>query len=263
MSQIALRELKLLNGELTAEQSWYLYQLLGSFLKWFKYKMLKGSIKMLKKIISVVISAVLVLSLCACSSSASTPQEAVEGFAKLYQEQKYTKAFEYVSNYDGLSFDGEQEQTQKMVDAAAKSIKIEVTGSTGTESPYGVVAQVTTVDMREIYELAMAKVTEDIIGGTLSGETISEQDMEKKLAETCVEFASASDAPTVTTEAVFNLEKTDNKWYIVMDDMTVNIITGFMSEADENFRKALYGHDALGEDEDAANSTDDESYTEA
>lgn len=204
----------------------------------------------LKKILSITLSILILISLCSCSAPAKDPNSAVDSFCKAYQKKSYKKAFNYVVDYDGFKFDDRNEaSTKKIIDAIAQTLDYKITGSTGTDHPYGVNVTITTVDIRKVYEQAAAKIIEEVAGNVLSGSPLTDSEFEAKITKATIEGISASGAPTVSTDAVFKLEMRDDNWYIIMDDLTVNIITGYMHSANENFKAYLSGNDVSSTEE--------------
>lgn len=197
-----------------------------------------------KKLTAVVVLMSLILSLCSCAAAASSPEDAVKRFADAFAKKKYRTAFTYVADYDGLSFDDRDSKgTKQIIDAVAKTVKIEIVGSAETENPYGVNTRITTVDIRKVYDQALNNVMKSIESDALSGNTVSEEQLRELLVNAVVEGINTQGAPTVTTEATIKLEQRDAKWLIIMDDYTMNILTGYMSDANATFKTVLYGHD--------------------
>lgn len=198
----------------------------------------------LRRITAIFVLVSLMISLCACASVASSPEDAVEKFAAAFAKKQYRTAFSYVADYDGLSFDDRDSLgTKKIVDAVAKTLNIEIIGSAETENPYGVNVRVTTVDIRKVYDQALNNVMKSIESDALSGNEITDIELKEKLVKAVVEGVNSAGVPTVTTEMTMKLEQRDAKWLIIMDDYTMNILTGYMSDANATFKSVLYGHD--------------------
>ncbi|MDR1564062.1 MAG: hypothetical protein LBS74_03805 [Oscillospiraceae bacterium] len=199
-----------------------------------------------KKLTHAILSITLLASLLiGCTPSPSSAEDAVNQFTKYYKKGSYRSAFEYVADNDGFAFDERSEsETKKIVDAVASTITVKVTGSNGSDNPYGVKATVTSVDVRQVYEQALKNVMKDISGQVLGGtKTMTEAELEKSINKAVVDGIKSVGAPTIETQAVFKLEKRDNRWCIIMDDLTVNIITGYMLDANDNFKTELFGRD--------------------
>ena len=99
------------------------------------------------------------LLLCACND-AETPEQAIKRFNKRMNDCDYKAAFNYVKDYDGLSFDsGDKSGTRKIVDAVSKTLEIEIVDIQTSGANGSAVLNITTVDLREIYSRAAAVVT--------------------------------------------------------------------------------------------------------
>jgi hypothetical protein len=174
--------------------------------------------------------AVLLLVLTGCNK-AKTPREAVELFVVNMNNHEYKAAFAYVSEYGGIDFSSDREATQSMLDAVSSSLKVEITSdSTNTYSAM-LSAKVTTVDLRLIYKAATIKTMNSLYTQAVSGNQISDAEIRNRIMAEIVAMAMGSDAPMVTTEYTFNLKSEGGKWYIVLDSVGYNIITGYLTEA--------------------------------
>ena len=79
----------------------------------------------LRAAVALILTAAMLL-LCACND-AETPEKAIKRFNKRMNDCDYKAAFNYVKDYDGLSFDsGDKNGTRKIVDAVSKTLEIEI-----------------------------------------------------------------------------------------------------------------------------------------
>lgn len=207
--------------------------------------------------------AVLLFLLTACNK-AETPEQAIKLFNSEMNDCNYKAAFNYVSTYDGLSFDkGDKDGTKKIVNAVSKTLEIEVvdiqtSGATGVAT-----VNITTVDMRTIYSNAVSVVTNGYVDTVLSGAKISAEEMRASLLEEIVKEAAMSDAKKVTTECKINLTKDKDKWYLILDTNSFNIILGYINEANamvesgdfSNVSGAVSDSDISSEEDDEVDTT--------
>lgn len=177
--------------------------------------------------------ALMMVMLTACNN-AETPEQAIKFFNNEMNDCNYKAAFNYVSEYDGLKFDsGDKDGTKMIVDAVAKTLEMEIisidtSGATGMAT-----LNITTVDLREIYSNAADVVTQNYVDTVLGGAKISAEQMREALVEEISREAALSDSKKVTTECKINLTKEKDKWYLILDSESFNIIMGYINEANE------------------------------
>ncbi len=216
----------------------------------------------------IVICFLAILCLVSCND-ASTPTEAIESFNSEMNNCDYKGAFEYVSSFDGLSFDsGNSSGTKSIVNAVSKTLEIEIldiqtSGAVGLAQ-----VSITTVDLREIYSSAIEIVTNSFVDSVLSGSKISADDMKDALMEEIVSEAAEIDAPKVTTECNINMTREDDKWYLILDTECFNIMMGYLDDANEmitsgDFTISVISDSDLSDDSGSDDSSeDDESESE-
>lgn len=200
---------------------------------------------------AALLLALCVMALCACND-AKTPEEAIKKFNKKMNDCSYKAAFDYVDDFDGLSFDtGDKSGTRQIVDAVSKTLDIEIldiqtSGATGSAT-----LRITTVDLRVIYSRAAATVTNNYVDTVLSGAKVSAEDMRKALVKEIVREAAMSDARRVTTDCKVNLSRDKDKWYIILDTASFNIIMGYINEANSMVESGDFTNIAAVSDSDA------------
>ena len=184
----------------------------------------------LRAAVALILTAAMLL-LCACND-AETPEKAIKRFNKRMNDCDYKAAFNYVKDYDGLSFDsGDKNGTRKIVDAASKTLEIEIVDIQTSGANGAAVLYVTTVDLRDIYSRAASTVTNNYVDTVLGGAKISAEEMREALVEEIVRESEMSEAKHVTTECKVNLTRESDKWYIILDTTSFNIMMGFINDA--------------------------------
>lgn len=187
--------------------------------------------KYLRKILAAVLVVCMVLAMTACNSS-TTPRDCVSLFTQSMNENDYRSAAAYLSDYDGFSFDAaDRSNTKAMLDAVARSLKINILSDSSGMSSASLNVEITTVDLRLIYKYAAISVMESYHSSAVGGTNISDAEIREKIMQQVVAIACASDAPTVTSQCTLMLESDGGKWYIVLDGNSYNIITGYLTEA--------------------------------
>lgn len=203
---------------------------------------------------AAVVLAVFLLLLCACND-AETPEQAIKRFNKKMNDCSYKAAFDYVSKYDGLSFDsGDRSGTHQIVDAVSKTLEIEITDIQTSGATGVAVLNVTTVDLREIYARAASTVTNNYVDTVLGGAKISAEEMRAALVEEIVRESQMSEAKRVTTECRVNMIREKDHWYIILDKTSFNIIMGYINEANSMVESGDFTNVTPVSDSDAVQS---------
>ena len=207
----------------------------------------------IRAIASALIAAgMLLLLLCGCND-AETPEQAIKRFNKKMNDCSYKAAFEYVKEYDGLSFDsGDRSGTRKIVDAVSKTLEIEIVDIQTSGANGAAVINVTTVDLRDVYSRAASTVTNNYVDTVLSGKKISAEEMREALVEEIVRESETSEAKHVTTECKINLTREKDKWYIILDSTSFNIMMGYINDANSMVESGDFTNVAPVSDSDAA-----------
>lgn len=203
-----------------------------------------------KHILIMLTALLLVLTGC---NSAKSPSDALELFGKNMNEHKYREAMAYVDVYDGISYTSGE---KPIIDAVAGSLRISIKNNSSNSFTSAITADVTTVDLRKVYKNAAVKIMESYHSRALSGEAISDVEIKNSLMAEIAAEALSQDAPTVTTECVFNLKSDSGKWYIVLDANTYNILLGYLTEANSLVESSLILQ--YGESSAVKNPTPDE-----
>ena len=198
------------------------------------------------------------LLLCACND-AETPEQAIKRFNKRMNDCDYKAAFNYVKDYDGLSFDsGDKSGTRKIVDAVSKTLEIEIVDIQTSGANGAAVLNVTTVDLRDIYSRAASTVTNNYVDTVLGGAKISAEEMREALVEEIVRESELSEAKHVTTECRVNLTREKDKWYIILDSTSFNIMMGYINDANSMVESGDFTNLAPVSDSDEPVSSEEE-----
>ena len=192
------------------------------------------------------------LALCACND-ADTPEQAIKRFNKKMNDCSYKAAFDYVAEYDGLSFDtGDRSGTRQIVDAVSKTLEIQIVDIQTTGATGAATLSVTTVDLRQIYARAASTVTNNYVDTVLEGAKISAEEMREALVKEIVRESEMSEAKHVTTECHVNLKRESDHWYIILDSTSFNIMMGYINEANSMVESGDFTNIAPVSDSDAS-----------
>ena len=213
--------------------------------------------RIIRTVFAFLLTAVMLL-LCACND-AETPEQAIKRFNKRMNDCDYKAAFNYVKDYDGLSFDsGDKSGTRKIVDAVSKTLEIEIVDIQTSGANGAAVLNVTTVDLRDIYSRAASTVTNNYVDTVLGGAKISAEEMREALVEEIVRESELSEAKHVTTECKVNLTREKDKWYIILDSTSFNIMMGYIGDANSMVESGDFTNVAPVSDSDIPVSSEEE-----
>ena len=213
--------------------------------------------RIIRTVFAFLLTAVMLL-LCACND-AETPEQAIKRFNKRMNDCDYKAAFNYVKDYDGLSFDsGDKSGTRKIVDAVSKTLEIEIVDIQTSGANGAAVLNVTTVDLRDIYSRAASTVTNNYVDTVLGGAKISAEEMREALVEEIVRESELSEAKHVTTECRVNLTREKDKWYIILDSTSFNIMMGYIGDANSMVESGDFTNVAPVSDSDIPVSSEEE-----
>ncbi len=209
----------------------------------------------------LLMAAMLLLGAC---NDAETPEQAIKRFNKRMNDCDYKAAFNYVKDYDGLSYDsGDKSGTRKIVDAVSKTLEIEIVDIQTTGANGAAVLNVTTVDLREIYSRAASTVTNNYVDTVLGGAKISAEEMRNALVEEIVRESEMSEARHVTTECRVNLTREKDKWYIILDSTSFNIMMGYINDANSMVESGDFTNVAPVSDSDAPKASSEPDDTDS
>ena len=209
----------------------------------------------------LLMAAMLLLGAC---NDAETPEQAIKRFNKRMNDCDYKAAFNYVKDYDGLSYDsGDKSGTRKIVDAVSKTLEIEIVDIQTTGANGAAVLNVTTVDLREIYSRAASTVTNNYVDTVLGGAKISAEEMRNALVEEIVRESEMSEARHVTTECRVNLTREKDKWYIILDSTSFNIMMGYINDAKSMVESGDFTNVAPVSDSDAPKASSEPDDTDS
>jgi len=185
---------------------------------------------MTRRFFALFLSLVLLMCVVGCNEATSA-RDAVQRFEAAMNENDYKTAFAYVADYDGFKFD---KDTERIINAVSSSLKINVVNDSSTATNATLEAEITTIDLREVYCNAASIVIPQYYSVALAGEDISAQDISTKMIQEVMAICEGATAPppTITTRVPLTVSLTnDGKWVIRLDVMAYNAITGYLDEA--------------------------------
>lgn len=183
---------------------------------------------MSKRFFAILLLLAMLLCFAGCNEATSA-RDAMLRFESAMNENDYKTAFAYVADYDGFGFDKE---TERLINAVASSLDINIISESGSATSAMIEADITTIDLREVYCDAASAVIPQYYDAALAGESIAASDISNRMMQEVMAAAESGTAPTVTSRVSVTLTtNSDGKWVIRMDVTTYNAITGYLDEA--------------------------------
>lgn len=186
---------------------------------------------MKKKLFSIIIAALLLVSMIGCSSS--KPENAVNTLMKNAQKFdidgiKETLRPELRDNdiaTEGLDSDETMNLYLDYFKDNAKKIKYSIGDIVVDDDFASVNVEVQYVDGIDALESAVIKLLKESFAGTFSGDEMSDEEMQEVVSTALTNYQSEHGDEFVTTSIVLDCIKIDNKWYIDdLDDDFLNVI---------------------------------------
>lgn len=182
----------------------------------------------LKRCTAILLAVAMLVTLVGCNKATSA-RNAVERFETAMNENNYREAFAYVADYDGFGF---SDGTEKIMDAVAKSMNINIVSESMGASSGTIDVDITTVDLRAVYVEAAKMVIPQYYQSAVSGVSISSEEIGNKLASQVVVLCDSGAAQTVTTRCTLQMaQNSKGEWEIRLDTASYSAITGYLDEA--------------------------------
>ena len=107
------------------------------------------------------------------------------------------------------------------------------------ENTIVVKTEITTIDMGLVFQEWMQESIKMAFDGAFSGESLSEDEYNKKVEEQLLEILKKEDRQTVTNTVDIKYVKTDNKWNIQVDDKLTDALLGGLISFMDSFAAGL------------------------
>lgn len=193
----------------------------------------------MKKILLILISAILVFTLASCSSK-ETPKEVVEkGITafkdlNLIQIQKYFDTEEISDENDlfGQDFDVENLEIFRLM---TKNISYEIINVDNDDKVATVKAKITNFNMTIIMGEFITKALA-LAFGQIGNTEVDEEEMQKQMEDILIELLSEEDNEMITTEVDIKLYDVEGEWKIDLNDDLLNALFGGLSNVVDEFQ---------------------------
>lgn len=194
----------------------------------------------MKRMISILLAAVMALSFTACGTKRESAQQVVEKAITAVQEmdwetaQSYWGADAFDTATDIASDDSEDsatdEQLEKVLEPMMRNLSYTVTGSEEDEKAgtATVSVDITNIDM----SLVMAELVKNAVADAMTyaflpaDQQPTDEELDEKYMADLTELVTADDAETVTTSVDIPLTLVDDQWQISSSDEAADAMMG-------------------------------------
>ena len=194
----------------------------------------------MKKIVAIILSLVMVLSLAGCGE-VKKAEEVVTNMFEAFKAGDFDKAEAYlVQDEDADGEDEESDESDEMFNHVFTKLEYTI-GScekiSGEEVQ--VTASVTAPDMKVAVGEFFTKALEFAFANAFSENPLSEEDTTAEMERIFVEATEKDDLGTVTNEVAITVVKTEEGWKVKSDDALVDAISGGMMTAFQEMEQSL------------------------
>lgn len=197
--------------------------------------------KKIKRILSLLMTMMLVMSVSGCGEVEKAKKSVDEMFGafetvNLEQINTYLNTDE-LSSLELLTDDSKSEEVFKLMFSKLSHNIISV--EEADENTIVVKTEITTIDMGLVFQEWMQESIKMAFDGAFSGESLSEDEYNKKVEEQLLEILKKEDRQTVTNTVDIKYVKTDNKWNIQVDDKLTDALLGGLISFMDSFAAGL------------------------
>lgn len=191
----------------------------------------------MKKIIALVLSLVMILSLAGCGE-AGKAEAAVKNLFEAFKSGNFEEAEKYLEkDAEGGEALGESDD---MFNHVFTKIDYTIVSSEKLDGEaVNVTAAVTAPDMKVAVEAFFAKALEFAFENAFSEAPLSDEETEAEMERLFIEATEKEDLGTVTNEVVIRVVKTDEGWKVKSDDYFADAITGGMMSALKDMEESM------------------------
>lgn len=197
--------------------------------------------KKIKRILSLLMTIMMVMSVSGCGEVEKAKKSVDEMFGafetvNLEQINTYLNTDE-LSSLELLTDDSKSEEVFKLMFSKLSHNIISV--EEADENTIVVKTEITTIDMGLVFQEWMQESIKMAFDGAFSGESLSEDEYNKKVEEQLLEILKKEDRQTVTNTVDIKYVKTDNKWDIQVDDKLTDALLGGLISFMDSFAAGL------------------------
>lgn len=197
--------------------------------------------KKIKRILSLLMTMMLVMSVSGCGEVEKAKKSVDDMFGafetvNLEQINTYLNTDE-LSSLELLTDDSKSEEVFKLMFSKLSHNIISV--EEADENTIVVKTEITTIDMGLVFQEWMQESIKMAFDGAFSGESLSEDEYNKKVEEQLLEILKKEDRQTVTNTVDIKYVKTDNKWDIQVDDKLTDALLGGLISFMDSFAAGL------------------------
>ncbi len=191
----------------------------------------------MKKIVALVLSLIMVLSLAGCGE-AGKAEEAVKNLFEAFKAGNFEEAESYLVK-DEAEETADDEDVE-MFNHVFTKVDYEIVSSEKIDGEnVNVTASVTAPDMKVAVGEFFTKALEFAFANAFSETPMSDEESEAEMKRIFIEATDKEDLGTVTNEIVIAVCKTDEGWKVNSDETFVDAVTGGMMAALQDMESSM------------------------
>lgn len=183
----------------------------------------------MKKLASLFVASIMVLTFAACGNSGPKPEEAVTAGLDAFKNMDTAAMAVYFEDAEDLpTADEISAEEKEQYDLLMKHLTYTIKESKVDKDTATVTVDITNLDMNEVMTQYMGKVMEMAIAEQAKApeEQMNEDQITEAVTKLLYDVMGAADAPVKTRTVDITLHKVDKAWKMVADDELGNALTG-------------------------------------
>ncbi len=195
----------------------------------------------MKKLTSIIVSVILIMSLlltgCSDSASKKAAEKAVDNMFLAFMEFDFAEANKYIDIENTLDLELDKDtlskENQELMEAMFKNLSYEILSSKYIDiNTVEVTVGITNTDMAPVLRDFASALTEYAYSTALFDTETT--DYTDKIVDIFIECLSSEDTDTVTFEVNITVKKVDGSWQVQPTDTLKNALLGGFLDASKN-----------------------------
>ncbi len=196
------------------------------------------------KVVSVIVSVILVMSLLVGCNEIEKAQKSVNGMFEAFRSLNLEAAKQYVNveQFDNMSvsdnkFTKNQEVFMKLL---FNKLQNKIVSSQRIDSNNVIVkTEITAIDMKPIFSEYIQEAMKIAFSNAFSTDKVSDEEMQKAMENKFTEIVNNPNVAMITNTVDIKVQKVDNAWKVVSDETLINAILGGLQEVAKSMEDAF------------------------
>jgi hypothetical protein len=199
----------------------------------------------LKRIISFILAMCIGFAFTGCSSG-NKPETAVDNYFKAVKECNSENLKATVQYTDEVKSENDffaDKTFSELYKKNGSMIKYKINSSTVNGDEAKVKVNCTYGDATELFQAAMGAYMKKAMETAFSEKKPSQEDMQKMLTDEIQAASKSTPLKPVTKDIEINCKKTDDKWKVVVDQNSINIMSANIYDTVKKMTESLNGQE--------------------